>query len=64
VGGQLARCLVRGCPVRFRFGEDRVCRDHAGDSVAVAYDQRRDLWNGGGASGTSQIMTAPPGGAE
>jgi hypothetical protein len=62
VGDRLARCPFPGCPFRWRSGEDRLCADHAGDAGAVAYDRRKDLWNGVAASSTSQLMTAPPGG--
>jgi hypothetical protein len=30
-GDQAARCLVRGCPVRFAYGGDRLCRGHQDD---------------------------------
>jgi len=30
----LARCLVRGCPVRFRVGADRLCRWHGADDTS------------------------------
>jgi hypothetical protein len=31
----LARCLIRGCPVRFTSGRDRLCREHGQDSAAI-----------------------------
>lgn len=31
----LARCLFRGCPMRFLVGEDRFCVDHRGEDLGI-----------------------------
>lgn len=50
----LARCSVRGCPVRFRHGGDRLCRWHRADDTSVNLTTR--------ANGFSVSMTAFDGG--
>ena len=37
---QLPRCPVRGCPVRYRGGPDRLCPGHQDDGV---HDQAAEL---------------------
>lgn len=37
---ELARCLIRGCPVRYVSGEPRLCNDHARDPVASTVTER------------------------
>jgi hypothetical protein len=36
----LARCLIRGCPTRFRTGPDRLCHDHSQDGAATTLADR------------------------
>jgi hypothetical protein len=46
-GADLARCVIRGCPVRFRFGPDRKCADHsdaAQNAAAAALDNGRSVF--------------------
>ena len=31
-----ARCLVRGCPLRFTTGDDRLCLDHRDETGPTA----------------------------
>jgi hypothetical protein len=42
----LGRCLAdAACPVRFRSGKSRVCRDHADAGVLAApVDDHKALW--------------------
>jgi hypothetical protein len=48
-----ARCTFRGCPVRFRFGDDRPCRDHKADHQRDALAERMNRF--------AEVMAAPPG---
>lgn len=40
--GQLGRCPIKACPVRFRDGLDKVCRDHTESAAVIAYLQSLD----------------------
>lgn len=40
---RLARCPVRGCPVRFRDGADRACAEHALESADADATARAEL---------------------
>jgi hypothetical protein len=31
----LARCLIRGCPVRYRHGDNRLCAWHGAEDTSV-----------------------------
>lgn len=46
----LARCVIRGCPVRFRHGADRLCAWHGADDTSVDLATR--------ASGFGVVMSA------
>jgi hypothetical protein len=47
------RCTFRGCPVRFRAGDDRACRDHDGDQARDTISKR--------AAELGIVMQAAPG---
>ena len=34
------RCTMRGCPVRYRSGDDRPCRGHRDDDGTVSLAER------------------------
>jgi len=50
----LARCVIRGCPVRFRRGDNRLCAWHGADDTSVDLTTR--------ASAFAVTMTAFDGG--
>jgi len=48
----MARCTTRGCPVRFRVGADRPCRDHQADHADTLAERMTRF---------ADVMTAAPG---
>jgi hypothetical protein len=46
----LARCVIRGCPVRYRAGDNRLCPWHGADDTNVDLATR--------AAGFGVVMTA------
>jgi hypothetical protein len=48
----MPRCTFRGCPVRFRVGDDRPCLDHWADQSDTLTERM---------SRFTDVMTAAPG---